>query len=182
MTTFPRVLIVTGLMASGKSSVAQALAERLPKSVHLRGDLFRKMVVGGRAEMTPEPSREALEQLRLRYRLACDACVAYAEAGFSVVYQDVILGEHLAGVVSRLERWSPGAVVLNPSAGAVARRDAGRHKTAYAGPWTPAALGAALEATPSVGLWLDTSSMSVAETTDYILSHANLTRLNIAAG
>jgi deoxyadenosine/deoxycytidine kinase len=35
-----QVILITGNMAAGKSSVAQALAERLPKSVHLRGDVF----------------------------------------------------------------------------------------------------------------------------------------------
>ena len=41
-------------MAAGKSTIAQALAERLPKSVHLRGDLFRRMIVNGQAEMSFE--------------------------------------------------------------------------------------------------------------------------------
>jgi hypothetical protein len=31
----PGVILITGNMAAGKSSVAQALAERLPQSVHL---------------------------------------------------------------------------------------------------------------------------------------------------
>ncbi|MEZ4664472.1 MAG: adenylyl-sulfate kinase [Caldilineaceae bacterium] len=31
----PAIILITGLMAAGKSSVAQALAERLAKSVHL---------------------------------------------------------------------------------------------------------------------------------------------------
>jgi len=39
------------------------------RSVHVRGDLFRRMVVNGRADMTPDPSAEAVRQLRLRYRL-----------------------------------------------------------------------------------------------------------------
>lgn len=32
-------------MASGESTVAQALAERLPRAAHVRGDLFRRMIV-----------------------------------------------------------------------------------------------------------------------------------------
>lgn len=61
------VVLVTGIQAAGKSTVAQLLAERLPRSVHVRGDLFRRMVVNDRAEMTPGPTDEALRQLRLRY-------------------------------------------------------------------------------------------------------------------
>ena len=48
----PQIVLITGAMAAGKSSLAQALAERLPCSVHLRGDSFRRMIVSGRAEMT----------------------------------------------------------------------------------------------------------------------------------
>ena len=46
------VVVITGIMASGKSTVAEALAKRFAKAVHLRGDIFRRMVVSGRAEMT----------------------------------------------------------------------------------------------------------------------------------
>ena len=44
-----RIFLITGLMASGKSTVAQVLAERLPRSVHLRGDAFRRMIVNGQS-------------------------------------------------------------------------------------------------------------------------------------
>ncbi|WP_181791697.1 AAA family ATPase, partial [Streptomyces phytophilus] len=62
----PAVLLLTGVQAAGKSTVAQLIAERLPRSAHVRGDVFRRMVVGGRAEMAPQGSPEALRQLRLR--------------------------------------------------------------------------------------------------------------------
>lgn len=165
-----QVVVITGLMASGKSTVAQAVAEKLPRSVHLRGDVFRKMIVSGRAEMTPEPSVEALVQLELRYRLACDSCATYATAGFNVVYQDVILGQHLEAVVSRLARFAPLVILLNPSFAEIAKRDASRPKTAYGGSWTPAALGASLRETPRLGHWIDTSSMTVPDTAALILN------------
>jgi hypothetical protein len=64
------IILLTGVMAAGKSTIAQHLAERLPMSVHLRGDVFRRMFVDGRAEMGPGFTESAWEQLRLRYRLA----------------------------------------------------------------------------------------------------------------
>ena len=54
-------------MATGKSTVADLLAIRLPRSVHIHGDVFRRMVVSGRADMTPNPSPDAMAQLNLRY-------------------------------------------------------------------------------------------------------------------
>jgi predicted kinase len=97
------VIVVTGIQAAGKSTIAQALAERLERSVHLRGDVFRRMIVSGRAEMGPaDPPAQAIAQLLLRYRLAAMAADAYADAGFTVVLQDIIIGSHLAGVVAAI--------------------------------------------------------------------------------
>src|SRR5215213_5906909 len=112
----PCIVLVTGIMASGKSTVAQRLAERLPKSVHLRGDTFRRMIVNGRAEMVVGYTEEAFEQLKLRYALAAAAADRYCAAGFTVVYQDVIIGPVLQDVVDRLRDKQPlYAVVLCPT-------------------------------------------------------------------
>lgn len=166
------VVLITGIQAAGKSTVAQALAERLPRSVHVRGDVFRRMVVNGRADMTPAPSAEAVRQLRLRHRLAAAACDEYFAEGFSVVLQDVILGEHLTEVVGLIRRRPLLVVVLAPRPEAVVARSAARAKEAY-GAWTVDGLDQGLrEGTPRLGLWLDTSDQSPAETVDEILRRA----------
>jgi chloramphenicol 3-O-phosphotransferase len=152
--------------------VAQALAAKLPRAAHVRGDTFRRFVVSGRADMSPEPSREALAQLRLRYRLAADVTDTYAEAGFSVVLQDVVLGEMLPWLV-RLIRTRPlYVVVLAPSPETVAQREAGRDKRAY-GAFTVEDLDRTLhETTPRIGLWLDSSDQTPDETVAEILARA----------
>ena len=53
-------------MAAGKSTTAEALALKLDKCVHLRGDVFRRMISSGREEMSAAPSEEAVRQLYLR--------------------------------------------------------------------------------------------------------------------
>ena len=167
----PPLYVVTGIMAAGKSSVAQALAERLPRSVHVRGDSFRTSIVNGRAEMTLELSAEARAQLDLRYELAADVACRYARAGFAVLLQDVILGADLPAMVRRITARPLHLVVLAPSPAAVAAREAGRGKTAY-GRMTPEQLDAAFRAdTPRLGLWLDTTTLGVDETVDHILDH-----------
>jgi predicted kinase len=85
----PQIILITGNMAAGKSSVAQSLAERLPKSVHLRGDIFRRTIVNGQAQMALNLSAEAYQQLQLRYHLAAMAARHYLQAGFTVVYQKI---------------------------------------------------------------------------------------------
>lgn len=80
------VFVVTGIQAAGKSTVAQALAERMERSVHVRGDVFRRMVVNGSVGMGPaDPPAEAVRQLRLRHALAASVADRYADAGFTVV-------------------------------------------------------------------------------------------------
>lgn len=168
--TLPSVVIVTGAMAAGKSSVAQALAQRLPKSVHLRGDVFRRMIVAGRVD--PSPGHEAAwrDQLDLRYAIAADVADRYADAGFTVIYQD-ILNDALAATAQRLARWRPGVVVLCPNAATLSQREAGRSKTGYKSGWTPEAFDALMRReTPDIGLWLDTSTMSLDETVERILA------------
>ncbi|MFD6693018.1 hypothetical protein ACFWD8_09505 [Micromonospora aurantiaca] len=47
-------------MAAGKSTVAEWLARRLPRAVHLRGDVFRRMIVSGPAgHDRPDPAPAA---------------------------------------------------------------------------------------------------------------------------
>lgn len=118
------VVLVTGVMAAGKSTVAQALAERLPRAAHVRGDVFRRMIVSGRAEYLPGASGEASAQLRLRYRLSAETADAYAEAGFTAVVQDVVLGEDLTAYVGLVRTRPLYVVVLAPDPAAVAAWEA----------------------------------------------------------
>ncbi|MCH5671768.1 AAA family ATPase [Streptomyces gilvus] len=164
------VVVVTGVMASGKSTVSQALAERLPRAAHVRGDTFRRMIVSGREDCTPTAGTEAETQLRLRHRLSANTADAYAEAGFTVVVQDVVLGEHLTAYVDLFRTRPLYLVVLAPSPETVTAREAGRAKTGY-GAWTVAELDGVLRGpTPRLGLWLDTTTLSVGETVEAILA------------
>lgn len=87
--------------------------------------------VNGRVDMTPEPSDAALRQLRLRHRLAAAASNDYFGEGFTVVAQDIILGEHLTEMVQMIHQRPLLVVVLAPQAEAVAAREAARAKNAY---------------------------------------------------
>ena len=166
----PAIYLITGIQAAGKSTVAQALAEQLPEpSVHVHGDQFRRWIVNGRRDMTPEADRAAVDQLHLRYRLTASVCDLYVASGFSVVAQDVILGSHLQLMVDPLQSRPLHVVVLAPRAEVVAKRERLRAKDSYQ-LWTIDLLDHELRRdTPRLGLWLDTSELTISQTVDEIL-------------
>jgi cytidylate kinase len=86
-------------MAAGKSTVARLLAERFERGVYVEGDYFRRCIVGGRRELTPDQAPEAVAQLRLRYRLAAAAADTYAREGFTVAVEDIVAGPLLTEYV-----------------------------------------------------------------------------------
>lgn len=165
------VFLVTGAQASGKTSVAQALAERFPRSAHVHGDYFRTMIVHGRREMAPGADPDAALQLELRHRLTAIAADAYHDAGFTVVVQDVVIGPYLAAMAGAIRGRPLHVVVLTPDPDVIAVRDAERDKTAYGGAWTVRELDRIVHSeTARIGLWLDTSALSVQDTVDEILA------------
>jgi hypothetical protein len=68
-------------------------------------------------------------------------------------------------------------VVLCPTPEVVAQREAGRVKTGYT-TWTPADLDHELRTnTPKIGLWLDTSALSVDKTVGTIRARLDEARI-----
>lgn len=174
------VVLITGVMASGKSTVASMLAARLLRAAHVRGDVFRRMIVSGREEPLPKATAEAAAQLRLRYRLSALVADEYARHGWTAVVQDVILGADLNEYVTAVNTRPLYVVVLAPSPAVVETRESRRPKTGY-GAWTIDALDQTLrEETPRIGLWLDTSEQTPQQTVAAILD--NLPAARIPAG
>ncbi|MDQ0375539.1 AAA family ATPase [Cellulomonas humilata] len=169
------VLVVTGAMAAGKSTVADALARSFPLAAHVRGDMFRRFVVSGQASMDPPLSAVGRTQLDLRHSLAAQAADTYAAAGITAVVQDILLGPDLERFTAQVRTRPCYAVVLTPDAATLADRDAARHKRGY-GAWTPEKFAAAARETPG-GLHVDTTGWTVAETVRHVLDHLDDARI-----
>ncbi len=165
------IYLITGIMASGKSTVAELLASKMEKGVHLRGDAFRKMIVSGRVDMSTQRSDEAVRQLHLRYRLAANAARAYYDNGFFVVLQDNYYGEEISCIVDMLRGYPIHVIVLCPNVETVKKRESMRGKVGYTGFTVEDLYEDFMKKTPKIGFWLDTSEQSPEQSVENILLH-----------
>ncbi|MCZ0075086.1 AAA family ATPase [Bacillus sonorensis] len=166
------VYIITGLMASGKSTIAQMLAEQFDQGVHVRGDIFRKMIVTGGIDMAPESPQAAVEQLRLRYHIAAKVADMYYKSGFAVVLQDVYLGKEVYSFLDLFEAKPLYFITLNPKIDVLLKREKKRSKTGYI-IWEVEALENIMKnENPRIGLWIDSSDLTPEETLNDIIKRA----------
>ncbi|MGH8981936.1 MAG: AAA family ATPase [Acidimicrobiales bacterium] len=175
------VWLVTGVQASGKSTVADLLARRFDRGVHVRGGQFYRWAVSGWVHFDDPDRSEARRHLDLRYRLSATVADEYAAAGFGVVVQDNIYGGDVVRWLEHIRARPYHLVVLRPSIETVVARDATRRrltaKVAYRGGFTVGENDAALAATPRLGLWLDTSRQTPEETVDEVLARRDVARV-----
>jgi len=107
----------------------------------------------------------------------------YCQAGFTTVVQDNIFGLDVVRWLQSVRTRPRHLVVLRPSVAVVRAREHARHegisKTAYRpGEFTAEDLDGYLAQTPRIGLWLDTSLQTPAETIDSILGRAADTQVD----
>jgi cytidylate kinase len=175
----PSVFLVTGISAAGKSTVGDLLARRFERGVHVKGDIFRRMVVSGYVDIDLDDAPAAHSDLDLRYRIGAATADAYFDAGFTVVLQDIVLGDYLHRYVSYVRSRPLSVVALTPRPEVVAAREAARSKTAYpGGSFTIEYLDEVLRSgTHRLGLWIDNSDQTPDETVDEILSRLDEARV-----
>lgn len=175
------LFVISGVSASGKSTVARLLAERFERGVCVPGDAIREMMVSGRIEMRPDAEAEALSQLLLRYEGALAVADVFLFGGFDVVVEDVIIGPVLREFYDLVPVPEFHLVFLDPDAAAIKQRERERNRVAYGlGRWSVTGLQAVLrEQTERAGLWLDTTRQTAEQTVEAILGNLDASRVRL---
>ena len=175
------LFVISGVSASGKSTVARLLAERFERGVCVPGDTIRAMIASGRVDVRPDSGPEALRQLTLRYAGALRVADVFLHGGFDVVVEDVIIGPILRDFLGLVPVPEFHLVFLDPDAAAIERRERERDRIAYGpGRWSVGGLQAVLrEETDRIGLWLDTTRQSAEQTVEAILTDLDASRVRL---
>lgn len=165
-----KAFLISGVPGAGKTTVARLLAAQFPRACHIEGDLIHHhFIVSGGIAPNEKPHDEAERKLLLRRRNICLLADSFADAGFVPVIDDVVVSNSVMKIYHELLRTGPLVFVqLAPTKEVIRERDAARHKQVFE-IWSH--LDSLMrESMDRVGLWLDTSNMTVEETVDAILA------------
>ncbi len=168
----PRIVVITGVQAAGKSTVGRLLARRFRRGAHVEADVLQQMIVAG-AEGVQEPGEprgEAARQLRLRLKHMCLLGRSFYDAGFTAVLDDIILGDRWQHLQEEMRGYPFSLVVLAPGLDAVRARDETRPKQLLGDAWARYLDHALRTTLAGEGLWIDSTHQSPEETVEQILA------------
>ncbi|HYP20848.1 MAG TPA: AAA family ATPase [Chloroflexia bacterium] len=170
--TQPAIIVITGIQAAGKSTVSRLLAARFERGVHVEADALQRMIVSGVEWVGAPgpPSAEAGRQLRLRLRNMCLLGKSFHDHGFSVVLDDIIIGDRWQHLQEELEGYPFTLLVLAPRTQVVQDRDARRGKPPLGPEWAEYLDDELRKTMMGVGTWIDNSGQTPDETVDAVLA------------
>jgi chloramphenicol 3-O-phosphotransferase len=162
----PEILILTGPPASGKSSVARALADRYDRVAHIEVDTLRHFVTPTGFAKPGQPERT--RQLRLGIRNAWTLTANFLAERFAVIIDDVIVDKaDLDYYVEGLKHLGAPVhfVRLMPNLQACLARNAAREEDRM-NPERVESIWREMEGATVDGATIDSTELNVEETAD----------------
>lgn len=168
------LIVISGPAAAGKTTIGREIAARRDRAIHIDGDFIQSLIVTGSITMDVPPPPGALDQLRLRFQAALAVANLYRDAGFDAIISDNLFEQEAQRFIKSAINSHPSRsiyfVMLNPSVEAIRDRYNQRPGGGYTATLTPEVLKDAVERTPRLGLWLDTSRQTAAQTAGEVLN------------
>ena len=173
------IWLISGIPASGKTTISKKLAERLNKSVYISADDLRSQIT---TQVFPyvNTQEEVKEQSEMIIRKQCNLAKSNLEKGITPICDEVVGKEELSLYKNCLEGYNLLLVTLNPAFHIVVERDNGRSEEQkfdtesnplpYPKKWWEHLKQLILTVSDN-GLWVDNSIMTIKETVTYNLQN-----------
>jgi predicted kinase len=170
----PGCLIVTGMPASGKSTVTRLVAQRLPRAARIDADEVHAMIVTGRVRFDSGSAEEAARQGELRAFNVCALANNFTDAGFTAIIDEVVPDRgDFDWYVEKLRGRPLLFVVLAPPLEVCQQRNAARPESDRVDYDFSDYYHSMHTELNGIGWWLDSSPLTPEETAAAIVARAN---------
>jgi len=180
------LFVISGNQGAGKSIVGELLAKRFLVAAHIDGDYVQGLVVSGHRwpesldDIDPATGNvvgEAGRQLRLRLHNGCLLAASFVDTGITAIPTDTVCGRRYEELANDLAGRTIHFVMLRPTVDVLRRREAQRGTGTN--PFEEYIEGE-IDATPRVGLWIDSATLTPAAIVDEILSRRQESGLELS--
>jgi chloramphenicol 3-O-phosphotransferase len=176
-------IVLTGRPGAGKSTVGRALVEALPgEAANIEEDRMWEWLTTSGQVGRPQPDIDGLRRRgEVFLRTLASLVDSLADEGFTPILNGAILRRaHLEDRLRRIKARPVHLVVLAPTPEVCRARDAARPKVVYHS--LPEDIGELMQPElGKLGLWIDSSELTPAETVAEILAQLDSGRLELDA-